>query len=236
MAKKAKQANPEGTPKKRGALARRRRARKVSAAPRSNPPPLVDFTHVILPGFMSYAGTRVVQRVTYNFIQSRWPQFGKHAAAASGIAAFGAAYFFAHKLPKVGQYHDGIVLGSAMAAFQGAARAWLPEKYAWLLSDSQPTDVQQLPSGNGTSTSIPVTTTPAVTAGDEYDYLESALEEAQTSKRVRTVSPPKKVGKPVAQAMAAVPTDGGELDPDLSEELGGAEDVDDLYSGTFEQN
>ena len=237
MAKAKKTAKSEGEHKTGlAANRRRRRARRVarSSSPRPNPPLTVDFTNVILPGFASYAGTRVIQRIVYNLVQSRWPAWGKHAAAVSGAAAFGAAWFGAHKLPKIGQYHDGIVLGSAMAAFQGAIRAWVPAKYAWLLSDCQPTDVQPVLPANGQTASATPTTTPA--AGDEYDYLEDALTEAQTSKRVRTVAPPKSGKKPVASAMAVADDGGGEMDPDLASELIGGESVDDLYSGPFEQN
>ncbi len=78
---------------------------------------------------------------------------------------------------------------------------------------------------------------PTAAQGDEYSYLEDFLDEAQTSKTVRSVPPPKSARSPIANALnlaTAGQNDGAAIDPDLMSELGDDEDIDDLYSGSFE--
>jgi len=222
-------------------IQRRRKARRnPSAAPvarlAANPAAMTDFTHVVLPGFAAYGGTRVVSRIVYSLVQRKWPKWGKHAAALSGIATAAAAWFFAHKVKRLAQYHDGIIVGTSIAALQGIATTYVPEKYSWLLKDPRPEDVKAaLPKQIAASSSSPA----PETWSDEYSHLEEELAgvERSSSKRTRFVSPPKPSARPVAQALeqAARDDDADELDPDLTSELG-EEDVDSLYSGSFAQN
>jgi hypothetical protein len=233
---KPKQQPAENPPKRRGLAAnrRRRRARAVAAprAPRANPPVGHDITHVLLPGFAAYAGTRVLQRIVYSIVQKRFPRFGKHAHAATGLAAFGAAWFGAHRIGKLASYHDGVLVGTGVAALHGVAQAYLPAKYNWLLADCKPSDVIPTP------VPMPPQNTgivPPGLQGDEYSYLEDMLEEGQPA---RAMPPPKATRTPVANAMKMATghqsTAGITLDPDLLDELDAGEDVDDLYSGAFE--
>jgi len=234
----AKKKQPAENPPKRGLAAnrRRRRARAIAApaprkALRANPPASSDLTHVLLPGFLAYAGTRVLQRIVYSLVQKRWPKWGKHAHAATGLATATAAWFGAHRVSRIAPYHDGVLAGTSIAALHGAAAAWLPAKYNWLLADCKPSDV----SAPSTGTPAPVLeTTSSASAGDEYSYLEDMLEE--TPRTARSGPPPKASRTPVANAMkvaAANGSDDVDLDPDLMSELGDDEDVDDLYTGPF---
>lgn len=238
----AKTATPK--PKKRS-LAANRRARRARANPapsgaRANPPVTSDITHVILPGFAAYAATRVLARIVYSMVQSRWPSLGKHAAAVSGITAFGATWFFAHKIKQLAPFHDGILVGSGVAALHGMATCYLPEKYSWLLTDCKPEDVTPIDAATSPDpAAAPPPGSIDAAAGDEYSYLEGQLEqaEARPSRSSRTIRAPRsRAGKPVAHAMgmAGGSEPGVALDPDLTSELDPGESVDDLYSGAFE--
>lgn len=231
MAKAAAAKNGPPAPKKRRSLAAGRRARRARANPapsgggvRANPPAVDDLTHVILPGFAAYAATRVLARIVYSMVQSRWPSLGKHAAAISGAAAFGTSWFFAHKIKALAPFHDGILVGSGVAALHGIATCYLPEKYSWLLTDCKPEDVTPIADpGIIDPSQLNQGAQPAASAGDEYSYLEEQAEQKRPRRRTR------------GQAAAAAPEPEPEvsLDPDLAKELGG-ESLDDLYSGAFE--
>ena len=222
---------------------RRARARARSGKPRSNPaamvanPPMAaDLMQVLLPGFGAYAATRVIARVVFSLVQKRFPKLGKHAHALAGAAAFGGTWFFAHKIKRLAKYHDGIVMGSGVAALHGIASCYLPTKYAWLLADCRPEDVKSPIK----TVALPAASSPAPTSGgDEYSYLESQLDamEGSGSNRPRTVAAPKPSARPVANALKMATGDGDDgldLDPDLADALEPGEDVDDLYSGAFE--
>lgn len=239
--KKPKPAVPVATRRKR----RRTTITKItreSREVRQNPagaPRLSDLTQVILPGFGAFAATKVIQRVIYSLVQKRWPKLGKHAHALSGIAAFGGLWYFAHKIRALAKYHDGILIGSGIAAGHGIAQCYLPQKYNWLLADCKPSDVAPIapaPNSNGTGQIA----APTTSDGDEFSYLESQLDEMEQSgdRRTRHAKGSRGNGRPVAQAMKQANSNndaGFLLDPDLVEELGN-EAVDDLYTGAFSTN
>lgn len=231
-----KPAAPSESPAKKPSVGlaanrKKRRVRKNPAPPRAvvaNPPALADLTGVLLPGFGAYAATRALQRVVYQIVQRKWPKLGKHAHAASGVAAFAGVWFLGHKIQRLAKYHDGIVMGSGVAAMQGVAQAYLPEKYKWLLSDCKPSDVKRaLPA--------PVTASlPATREHDEYGYLDDQLD--AIGDLGGTIDAPRPSRAPVADAMttaADADESDAELDPDLAGILGNGEGVDDLYSGSF---
>lgn len=214
-------------PKKHLAANRRRRRARANPAPsgggsRANPPIGADITHVLLPGFGAYAATRILARIVYSIVQSRWPSLGKHAAALSGAAAFGTTWFFAHKIKALAPYHDGIVMGSGIAALHGAATCYLPEKYSWLLTDCKPEDVTPVDAPVDPAQVDAGAQAPAASAGDEYSYLEEQAEQRRPRARSR--------GRAAA---AQAPEPEVQLDPDLTNELGG-ENLADLYTGAFE--
>lgn len=226
---------------------RRRRARTTITKTtrevretRQNPagPGVGDLTHVVLPGFAAYAGTRIVQRMVFTVVAKRWPNFAKHAHALAGAATFGAAWFFAHRIKRIANYHDGIIVGSGVAALQGVAQCYLPTKYSWLLADCSPDDVTPI----DPNAVQPLPSAATQTDGDEYSYLEEpvAQVERSSSKRTRTVRGPKPSRTPVANAMkmatAGQDLSNVTLDPDLLQELGDDEAIDSLYSGAFSTN
>ncbi len=224
------------------AKARKRRTRTTAAKAvrevASNPPIVADLTHVLLPGFLAYGATRVLQRIAFTLVQKRWPRFGKWAHAAAGVASFTGAWFLAHRIKKLAPFHDGILMGTGIAGIQGVASAVLPTKYNWLLADCRPEDVTPAPAKESTNNTV-TASLPAAAAGDEYSYLEEQMDELESSgsRRARTIPPPKSTNKPVAKTMAmAADDDGGDLDPDLLDELEDGEDVDDFYSGAFATN
>lgn len=243
---------PKSKPKKSTHAQRRKKRKaakttitqvsKTTRTTRSNPGGIAwrDLGQVLLPAAAGYAGTRVLQRVIFNIVQKRWPKLGRHAHALSGALAFGGVMMFGHKIKKLEDYHDGIVIGSGIAAIHGVAACYLPKKYSWLLADCRAEDVASIPSSIPGGAD-PATTQIAATGGDEYSYLEEQLSEMERggSKAARTVAGPKSVKNPVAQAMAmatAGQNDGAAVDPDLDEMLSDGESVDDLYTGAFATN
>lgn len=234
----AKEAAAKKPAKKWGARSRlraRRRARKNpsggggGSSPRANPPILTDFTHVLLPGFAAYAGTRFLQRIAYTLAAKRWPRFAKHVHALSGVAAAGSAWLLAHRVKSIAPYHDGIVLGSGIAALQGVVQTYIP-RLGWVASDITGANAPaSLPKGTNGSTSIE----PSAADGDEFSYLE---EELAPPPGARTVAPPRRGSNASTLRMAAQATgDGGDgIDDDIMEELGANETLDDLGGGIFD--
>lgn len=205
---------------------------------RANPPVLDDFTHVLVPGFLAYAGTRILQRIVYSIVQRRWPKLGKHAHALSGVAAAAGVWIIGHRIKALAKYHDGVVLGSGIAAGHGLAVCYLPKKYNWLLADCKPSDVKP---ANGEQIAAAQQAQLAPADGDEYSYLEAQLDEVERggSKAARTIPAPRGSTRPIGKAMAmatAGQNDGADLDPDLMDALEPGEDVDSFYTGAFSTN
>jgi hypothetical protein len=111
-----------------------------------NPPVLEDFTDMILPGFGGYGATRLLGRITHVQVAKRWPRFGKHAAAISAVAAFGAAWFAAHRVKALSRYHTPIVVGAGIAALKTLVQTYLPW-LGWMTADVQDGDTKALPAG-----------------------------------------------------------------------------------------
>lgn len=111
-----------------------------------NPPVLEDFTDMILPGFGGYGATRLLGRITHVQVAKRWPRFGKHAAALSAVAAFGAAWFAAHRVKALSRYHTPIVVGAGIAALKTLVQTYLPW-LGWMTADVQEGDTRALPPG-----------------------------------------------------------------------------------------
>lgn len=216
-----------------------------SAKARANPAGGASavFLESILPGFGAYAATRVAARMVYAVVQKRWPKLGKHAHALAGVASATAAWFLAPRVERLARYQDGILMGSSVAALQGVAQAYLPQKYRWLLADPKAADVGR-PLAPPPPAPLDASHSGAITpaAGDdEFSYLEERLAAAERSgsRAPQTFGAPRAARTPVASSLGIAATaDGGdlELDPDLLEALGDGEGVDDLYTGAFEQN
>jgi hypothetical protein len=159
------------------AFKKRRRGRKKKANPpakKANPPLLKDATEVILPGFASYAGTRLLARIVYTIIQKKYPKAGKHAAAGASVAAFAAVWFGAHRIKRLEKYHDGMVMGSAIATIGTLVRTYL-SKYGWIIADYRPEDVKALPAQ--APAALPE---PELDDEDEFSWLEGETEVAQS--------------------------------------------------------
>lgn len=230
----AKAAAAEKNPKRKGsARARLRARRKARSNPagggggaRANPPVLADLTHVVLPGFGTYAATRFLQRIAYTVALKRWPRAAKHVYALAGVAVFGGSWLLAHRFKQVAKYHDGILVGSGIAAAQGVAQSYLP-KYAWMASDVTGAGAPAL-NANGTAPEM------LEPAGDEYSMYEDEVEPARTVKapRARGAKPMAATLQMAAQAAGDSPGSG--VDDDIMSELDDGEDLDDLGGGIFD--
>jgi hypothetical protein len=159
--------------KKKGlaAFKKRRKRNPAKTKAKANPPLLKDATEVILPGFASYAATRLLARIVYTVIQKKYPKVGKHAAAGASVAAFAAIWFAGHKIKRLEKYHDGIVIGSAIATIGTLIRTYLP-KYGWIVADYRPEDVKPA-AANGAARLLPE---PELDDDDEYSHLEGEIE------------------------------------------------------------
>lgn len=228
MPKKKRKSTPPPSIKRSVAARRKRRrtvitrvmkeTRETNPARRRNQA-LVggDIVQVILPAFGGFAVTKVIQRIVYSIVQKRWPRFGKHAHALSGLAAFGAAWFGAGRIKAIAKYSDGAVIGSGLAALHGLATCYVPAKYNWLLADCRPADVGQLPAGTAAAQVTTVTSSGAP-VGDEYDILEAELDVIQ-GRRGRAAQP---------RAQAPAPQQQAAVDPALE-----PDDIEELYAGAF---
>lgn len=123
----------------------RRRRKKNPGEPKRNPPLSTDIVHFLLPGFAAFAASRVGTRMAAVQIAKRWPKAAKHAGAIAAVGAFGAAWWGAHKVKFLEQYHDAIVVGSGLAAMQSLVQLYLP-KLSPVLGEPCPSNVQiQMP-------------------------------------------------------------------------------------------
>lgn len=213
---------------------RRARARANPSGGTANPPAASDLMNVVLPGFGAYAATRAVARMAYALTAKRWPKLAKHVHAAAGLATAGGLWLLGHRWDRIAKYHDGIIMGSSVAALQGVAGAYLPKKYRWILSDPQATEYRPLPAA------MPVQPLPAA-AEDDLGLGDSFLERQLRALEGRggTIAPPRPSANPVQQDLdiaAATGGAGAELDPELQDLLGDGEDLSDLYTGAFTPN
>ncbi len=161
--------------KKKGLAGYRKRRRRrnnpgTTAIARSKPGIVADVKDVIVPGFAAYAGTRFLSRIVFMLISRRWPKAGKHAAAASSVLAFAGAWLLAHKIKRLAKYHDGIVVGSGIAALSTVARTYLP-KYGWIIADYGANDYAAPAAPSTPPGEIPE----PEPSGDEFDYMEAEL-------------------------------------------------------------
>ncbi len=161
--------------KKKGLAGYRKRRRRRSnpstaVARRSNPGIFADAKDAIVPGFAAYAGTRFLSRIVFMLISKRWPKAGKHAAAASSVIAFAGAWLLAHKMKRLSKYHDGIVVGSGIAAISTVARTYLP-KYGWIVADYGVNDY----TGSAPPSTPPDELDEPEPSGDEFDHYEAEL-------------------------------------------------------------
>jgi hypothetical protein len=149
--------------KKRGLAGyKKRRGKRKNSMLVPNPPMMTDLKDYILPGFAAYAGTKLLTRLAYQTLQPKLPRAGKHVAALSSLGAFAAVWWLGHRWKKIAKYHDGIVIGAAIAAGQCLARTYLPARYSWIISDyaiapaqaAQPA-MQPLPEPRGAAIDIP---------------------------------------------------------------------------------
>lgn len=209
---------------------RRARARANPSGGTANPPVASDLMNVVLPGFGAYAATRAVARMAFALTAKRWPKLAKHVHAAAGLATAGGLWLLGHKWDRIAKYHDGMIMGSSVAALQGVANAYLPKKYRWILADPQATEYRPLPAAAAA---------PALAPAAAQDDLGDSFLERQLRALERqggTIMPP--APSTVQQDLnvaAAVGGAGDVLDPDLEALLGG-EDLSDLYTGPFAPN
>lgn len=223
----------------------RRNARAAAAV--ANPPLTVDLQTVLLPGIGAYAATRGLARIVHSIVTKRAPKWARHAHAIAGVAAFGGVWFLGHKVERIARYHDAVVMGAGLAAFQGLAASYLPARYRWLIAD--PTRMENMPAPRLPAPAMPVLV-PAQEEGEpvftddtldsltqedlgEYAALDAKLNDLEDRARQHQA----RASRPAA--VANDPDDGDDRESAPTFDLGilgGGDDVDDLYSGAFDDN
>lgn len=201
---------------------RKRRAKEPAPRARSNPPFKHDFVAGIAPAFLAYGATKLLARIVGVLVSRRFPRAGRHLAAISSVAAFGAAWFGAHRWKRLQPYHWPIVIGSGVAALQAVAQTYVP-KYGWILSDWTPADQAALPAA------APGAAAPALApAGDEFSYLEAELE--GTGAEEAAMTSPTTAYTPTPNATALTPAEQKVYDQavDGLDGVLGDDDADDL--------
>lgn len=209
--------------------ARRRRARKTTTTTvrstrvvRQNPSgwgatfAFVDDLKSLGAGLGAYGSTRLVQRLATKIAAKKKPAWTKHVHAATGAAVFAAAVLASRRVRALDPYHEAIVIGSGVAAVQGVVGAYIP-RFAWLMSGAAP---QALPAG------------PAEVGLDDDDDTGDYLENQMRAMERQQIRPGRRPVQQALSAAAAVSGDMG-LEESLVEELG-AEAIDDLFGGIFE--
>ena len=188
--------------RKRRRLHRRyKRNRSEGGTPRSNPPMAMELVEYIGPGFAGFAATRVLTRLATVQISKRKPSWGKHAGVLASLAAFGAAWWGAHRVKFLGKYAMPITVGAGIAAAQSILQLWLP-KIGWVVSDASPElaaahNDMMMPAGP-TVDQITARMQPVEDDGSfSYDPSYEADNYAQTAKRAPngTAAPVTPAGK-----------------------------------------
>jgi hypothetical protein len=116
---------------------RRYRRNPGEGQARSNPPLFTDVAEFIGPGFLAFAGTRLLTHVAATQIAKRAPKLGKHAGAAASVGAFLAAWFLANRVKLLAKYQMPLIVGSGIAALQSLLQLYVP-KLGWAVSDASP--------------------------------------------------------------------------------------------------
>lgn len=120
--------------KRNKARRRRRHTESGSSGPRRNPPLFTDLMSDILPGFGGYAATRFASRISTQVIAKKFPKLARHAGVLSSVAAFGAAWWGAHRVKMLAKYHTPIVVGSGLATIATFIQTYLPG-LGWMISE-----------------------------------------------------------------------------------------------------
>jgi hypothetical protein len=131
---------------RKGASALAKLTRNVASRKRSNPAPkknpgiLEDTWDLVLPGFATYAATRLAGRVAYKMAVKRSPKLAKHVGALTPSLVAGLTWFAVHKIDRLDKYHHGAVIGSCIAAAQSLIQTYVPQ-VGWLLNDYHMNDM-----------------------------------------------------------------------------------------------
>lgn len=146
-----------------------------------NPPLAKDMAAYIIPGFAAFAASRVFARMATEQIAKRRPGAGRHAGAIAAVGAFAAAWFGAHRVKYLARYHDGIVVGSGLAAIQSLISIYMPRLARSISGEARASAiaapvsiprVQNLPPPSAVAPSVPAGFKPT-TANEWYAYNDS---------------------------------------------------------------
>lgn len=152
-----------------------RRFRKKRRNPDSykrNPPLFTEVAEWAVPGFVGFAATRGITRITTNQVAKRLPHYAAHAGAISSIAAFLAGWWFLNRVKFLEKYHTPIVVGAAIATAQSLVQIYTPAWASWLLADPT-TDLNAaaLPAAADDTQSAALPAGMSVVHDDPNDYV-----------------------------------------------------------------
>lgn len=111
--------------------------RNPGTAPKSNPPLFSELAEFVVPGFASFAGSRLATRIAATQVAKIRPNLSKHAAAGIAVGAFFAAWLLAHRWKWLSKYQTPVTVGAAIAALQSLIQLYVP-RLGWMVSDASP--------------------------------------------------------------------------------------------------
>ncbi len=170
---------------------------RPNPASRHNPPLMTDLVEFVVPGFGSFAASRLLTRVATTQVEQRFPSWGKHAGAVAAAGSFLAAWLLAHKWTWLEKWHTPIVVGSAIAGLQSVIQLYVP-MLGWMVSDATP-ELAAAPAAQAQQLAQQAAIHQQF-APTNYDPNEYTYDERYDAGRMSPVQRPSKIGQPSPQA------------------------------------
>lgn len=90
----------------------------------TNPPLDVDLVQFVAPAAGAFFVTKLVARAAANTLKQ--PAVATHAAPLGALAAFGFAFYGAHRVSRLEKYHTPLVIGAALSLVQTVLVRYFP--------------------------------------------------------------------------------------------------------------
>lgn len=80
----------------------------------------------LIAGAGAYAGSRVVSRIAHALVNSKWPQYAKHADPIASAASLAGVWIATSKVRKLEPYKVPAMIGAVIALIQSVLTTWMP--------------------------------------------------------------------------------------------------------------
>lgn len=88
------------------------------------PSDLKDFA---IPVGVSFAGARIIDRVSRRLLASRFPRLARHAGPLSGLASTIAFYYATEKIQRLRKYQTGALIGASLSLIISIIQTYMPK-------------------------------------------------------------------------------------------------------------